>query len=289
MKDIINTIDDLTIDGIDKKLSFWEILKNNSIFRKSLMLLALAFLWQILAIKVNNPLMLPTFTDTMTAMFDSLVTKNHETSLWPYLGSTMEALIIGFLIGVVIAVVTTIISVNSKLGEEFQSLITGLCTPLPAVAIAPIALLIFGLTFKTILFVVAWATAFPVALTLFMAFKTSSPTILNVGKNIGLKGIAYTLKIRIPDCLAEIYVGLRTGFSNGFRALVSLEIIIGSATGNGGLGWYIMSGKNQLDTPMVFAGIIATMLIGLGFEVLFTFIEKHTINKYGMSVDLNSK
>lgn len=281
-KDLIFDTESIKIEDTSRELTFFEKLKENQIFRKLLIVVVLAGLWELVARYVNNPLMLPTFLDTLRALVDTFTTPNPENQLLGYLSATMQSLLGGFAIGVAVAVVATVIAVNSKIGEDIQHTITALCTPLPAVAVAPVALLMFGLTVKTVLFVVAWATAFPVALTMFMGFKTSSKTILNVGRNIGLKGIAYTLKVRIPDTLPAILTGLRTGFSNGFRALVALEMVIGAATGSGGLGWFIMNGKNQLDAPMVFAGIVATMVIGLTFEAIFGFIEKHTTKKYGM-------
>lgn len=286
MKDQIFDVENTVIENGEKKLSFFEKLKDNVLFRKGLIILGLAIIWQLVALYVNNPLMLPTFTETSTALYDSLISTNPETGLLFYLGATIQALFIGFIIGVAIAIVTTIIAINSRIGQDILHTVTSLVTPLPAIALGPISLIFFGLSYKSIIFITSWAVLWPVALTLFMAFKTSPPTILNVGRNIGLKGFAYTMKIRIPDCLPEIYVGLRTGFSNGFRALISYEMIIGAAASKGGLGWFIMTNKNSLDVPTVFAGIIATMVIGLLFEVLFTYIEKHTIKKYGMSVDV---
>lgn len=282
MKDQIFDVENTIIQDSSRELSFWEKTKENQIFRKTLIVLGLAILWEICARYVNNPLMLPTFIDTAKALFESLTTTHSENGLWSYIKATIVALFGGFLLGVVVAVIATVISVNSKIGEDIQHTITSLCTPLPAVAIAPVALLIFGLTAKMVLFVVCWATFWPVALCIFMGFKTSSQTILNVGRNIGLTGVSFTTKIRIPDTLPSILTGLRTGLSNGFRALVALEMVIAAATGSGGLGYFIMNAKNQLDTPLVFAGIVVTMIIGLFFETIFGWIEKLTVKKYGM-------
>ena len=266
----------------ERSLTFWEKVLDNPVFRKTMVILFLAILWELAARYINKPMMIPTFIDTLEALRFSLVTPNEENNLLPYLAGTMKALIVGYVIGVVIATIVTVFSVNTRIGEDFQHTVTAICTPLPAVAVAPVALLAFGLSFNTVLFVVAWATVFPVALSMYLAFKSINPVIINAGRNLGLKGIRFTFLIKIPETLPTIYAGLRNGFSNGFRALVALEMVIGAATGSGGLGWFIMQGKNQIDAPMVFAGMVATMAIGLIVEFLFGFIEKHTIKKYGM-------
>ncbi|WP_136419524.1 ABC transporter permease subunit [Herbaspirillum sp. ST 5-3] len=281
-KDLIFDTESVRIEDTSRELNFVEKLKENQVFRKMMILVVLAGLWELVARYVNNPMMLPTFVDITKALVESLMTKNPENALAGYFANSMTSLFSGFGLGVLVAVIATIFAVNSRIGEDILHTITALGTPLPAVGVLPVAMLMFGLTFKMVLFVGAWATMFPVAQNMFMGFKTSSKTILNVGRNIGLTGIAYTLKVRIPDTLPSILTGLRTGFSNGFRALVALEMVIGAATGSGGLGWFIMNGKNQMDAPTVFAGLFATMFVGIAIEALFGFVEKHTTKKYGM-------
>jgi NitT/TauT family transport system permease protein len=76
--------------------------------------------------------------------------------------------------------------------------------------------------------------------------------------------------------------GLRNGLSNAFRALVALEMVMGAASGTGGIGWFVMSQKQNLEIPSVFAGIIVIMAIGLAFEGLFALIERRTVRRWGM-------
>lgn len=281
-KDLIFDTESVKIEDTSRALTIVEKLQDNMFLRKFLIIAAFAALWQFAAMYENNPLAIATFTDAMKAFWDSLTTSNPDGQLMNYVVNSMQGLLSGFAIGIVIAVIATVIAVNSRLGEEVLHTLTALFTPLPAVGILPVALLVFGISFKTIVFVAAWATIFPLAENMLMGFKTSSKAILNVGRNIGLKGIAFTMKVRIPDTLPAILTGLSIGFSNSFRALIALELVIGAGTGSGGLGWFIMNGKNQMDAPTVFAGLLVTMLIGLIFKGVFEFIAKHTVKKYGM-------
>jgi len=238
-------------------------------------------LWEVGARYLNMPLLLPTLSDTLSALINALLAHGDD-SLLPYVGETAKTLFGGFLIGSAVASVLTILAINTKVGEDALSLITGGFAPLPAVAIFPLALMFFGISYKSLLFIAAFATVFPVALAMNQGFRTVSLTLRSVGRNLGMSGIELTFKVLIPSALPAILAGLRNGFSNSFRALVAVEMVIGAATGRGGLGWYVVSSKQNLDIPEVYAGIIAIMIIGLLFESAFKWIEMHTVRKWGM-------
>ena len=61
------------------------------------------------------------------------------------------------------------------------------------------------------------------------------------------------------------------------------ELVFGTTSGQGGLGWYIFEAKNLLNIPEVFAGLLSIILIGLFIEnVVFRVIEARTIGRWGM-------
>jgi NitT/TauT family transport system permease protein len=141
----------------------------------------------------------------------------------------------------------------------------------------------FGISYASLVFIAAFATVFPVAVAMMQGFRSVSTTFRYVGRNLGMGNLELTCKVLVPAALPSILSGLRNGFSNGFRALVAVEMVIGAATGKGGLGWYVMYNKQNLDIPEVYAGILAIMAVGLIFESLFRAIEAKTIRRWGMS------
>jgi NitT/TauT family transport system permease protein len=58
---------------------------------------------------------------------------------------------------------------------------------------------------------------------------------------------------------------------------------LSSASGQGGLGWFIFENRNLLDIPAVFAGLLTVIAIELIVEnLLFRTIEEKTVRKLGM-------
>lgn len=248
--------------------------------RKLLTTAALLLLWEIAARLGNSPLILPTFIDTAKALAHSVVSQ--DANVITYARETCYSLFIGFGIGTLIATVLTILAVNTLIFESLLSTITSALSPLPAVAVFPLALMWFGISYASVVFIAAFAAVFPVAISMIQGFHTVPVTLRNVGRNLGMSRLELTCRILIPAALPAILAGLRNGFSNGFRALVAVEMVIGAATGSGGLGWFVMASKQNLDIPLVYAGILAIMLIGLAFEATFHWIEERTVRRWGM-------
>ena len=105
---------------------------------------------------------------------------------------------------------------------------------------------------------------------------------MNVGRNLGFRGPSLLFRVLVPASLPSILSGLRNGVTNGFRALIAVELVMGAATGSGGLGWFIMMQKQNLEIPTVFAGILSILLLASLFEILFSVVEWLTIRRWGM-------
>ncbi len=252
----------------------------NTLLRKTLSTFLLLGIWEIAARLGNFPLILPTFIDTAKSLIESIT--SNDANVLNYMRETCYSLFIGFSIGALIATLLTILAVNTLFFETLLSTLTSALAPLPAVAVFPLALMWFGISYTSIIFIAAFAAVFPVAVSMIQGFHTVPHTLRNVGKNLGMSRLELTCRILIPAALPAILAGLRNGFSNGFRALVAVEMVIGAATGSGGLGWFVMSSKQNLDIPLVYAGILAIMGVGLLFEAAFHWIEEKTVRKWGM-------
>ncbi len=266
---------------LSRPLTIFEQIRENNLVRKALVVVVILLVWEMMSRLANVPLILPSVPDTLEALRAAAI--DGSPPLFEHLAETMQALGAGFLSGAGIAMILTIIAINSRIGQDFLETIVGAFAPLPAVAVFPIALMVFGISMKTAIFIAGFAAVFPVALGTFAGFRGVSQTLRDVGHNIGLSGISFVVRILVPAALPSILTGLRNGWSNGLRALLAVEFVIGAASGGvGGLGWMVLSAKQDLNTPMVYAGIMAIMIIGLSFELLFGAIEKTTVRKWGM-------
>ena len=247
--------------------------------RKTVILIALAVIWEIAARIQGNDLLLPSFLQTAKAFVDGVVTGELLAKVW----ISLTVLVKGYLIGIVLAFGMTTLAVSTQLGRDLLGTLTSMLNPLPAIALLPLSLLWFGLGENSLIFVLVHSVLWALALNTYAGFLGVSETQRMAGRNYGLKGIRFVWHILIPAALPSILAGLKIGWAFAWRTLIAAELVFGASSGKGGLGWYIFQNRNELYTDKVFAGLAAVIIIGLLVEnLLFSNVERLTVKRWGM-------
>lgn len=247
--------------------------------RKSLILVALAILWEVIARMQNNDLLLPTFTATAKALFEGIT----GGELIEKIIISLKVLLQGYLAGAVCALVLTTLAVSTQLGRDLLNTLTSMLNPLPAIALLPLALLWFGIGQGSLVFVLVHSVLWPLALNMYSGFQGVPETLRMAGRNYGLHGLRYVLHVLVPGALPSILSGLKIGWAFAWRTLIAAELVFGASSGNGGLGWYIFQNRNELMTDKVFAGLATVIIIGLIVEnIVFRSLERVTVRRWGM-------
>ncbi|MBS0242410.1 MAG: ABC transporter permease [Proteobacteria bacterium] len=264
---------------VEKPLTIFERLYNSGGLRKTVLILLLGAIWEWYARRLNNPLLVPTLTDTLTAFWNALITGELPTKA----ATSIRLLLQGYSIGLLLALIFTAAAMSTRIGNDLLETLTSMFNPLPAIALLPLALIWFGLGDNSIIFVVVHSVLWAVALNTHSGFRSVSNTLRMVGRNYGLSGFGFVTKVLMPAAFPSILTGLKIGWAFAWRTLIAAELVYGAASGKGGLGWFIYEAKNQLEIPAVFAGLFTVIMIGLLVEnLIFRTIEARTIRKWGM-------
>ena len=247
--------------------------------RKAILLLALAALWEWAARAANNDLLLPGFLQTARAFAEGIASGE----LPRYVGVSLAVLLQGYLAGALGAFLLTTLAMSSRLGRDLLELLTAMFNPLPAIALLPVALLWFGLGKGSLVFVLVHSVMWPLALNAYAGFRAVPDTLRMAGRNYGLGGLRMVTQILVPAALPAILSGLKIGWAFAWRTLIAAELVFGTTSGKGGLGWYIFQSRNELFTDKVFAGLATVIVIGLLFEhIVFDAVERLTVRRWGM-------
>ena len=266
-------------DVVERRLSAWELFWNNGAARKLVLLAGLALIWESYARWLNNPLLFPTFSDTIKALFASLASGEIPRAA----SYSVVMLLKGYALGLALAMLLTAFASAGRIGSDLLETLTAMFNPLPSVALLPLALIWFGLGNASVIFVLIHAVLWAVALNMHAGFRGVSPILRMVGQNYGLSKAAYVTKILLPGAFPSILTGLKVGWAFAWRTLIAAELVFGVSSGSGGLGWYIFEQKNQLSIPNVFAGLLTVILFGLLVEnLIFKTLENVTVRRWGM-------
>ena len=247
--------------------------------RKAGILLVLAVIWEGVARWYGNDLLLPTALQTGRALVDGIVSGE----LFGYIGISLAVLTQGYLMGIAGAFLLTWLAVSNRLGRELIETLTSMFNPLPAIALLPLALLWFGLGKGSLIMVLMHSVLWPLTLNATAGFRAVPETLRMAGRNYGLGGLRLVLQILIPAALPAILSGLKIGWAFAWRTLIAAELVFGTTSGQGGLGWFIFQSRNELLTDKVFAGLAAVIIIGLLVEnIVFQTLERLTVRRWGM-------
>jgi NitT/TauT family transport system permease protein len=267
------------VGEVERPLSVWERVANVDWVRRLGILVLLAAGWEAYGRYLGNPLMLPTFTDVMLALWEAI-------TIGPLLERiyiTLKVLVIGYASGIGIAAAFTAFAVSTRFGTDLLSTLTAMFNPLPAIALLPLALLWFGLGTPSLVFVIVHSVLWAVALNTHTGFLAVPETMRMAGQNYGLRGIRFVMHVLMPAALPAILAGMKIGWAFAWRTLIAAELVFGVSTSSGGLGWFIFANRNDLQTANVFAGLTAVIIIGLFVEsVIFRNIELRTVRRWGM-------
>jgi NitT/TauT family transport system permease protein len=264
---------------IERRITLWEKFYGNAALRKIVLLVVLALMWELYARWLKNPLLFPTFSETVSALIASIASG----ALPKAAVYTIILLLKGYGLGLLLAALLTALASATRIGADLLETLTAMFHPLPSIALLPIALIWFGLGDRGVIFVLVHAVLWSVALNTHAGFRAVSPTLRMVGRNYGLSTAGFISRILIPGAFPSILTGLKIGWAFAWRTLIAAELVFGVSSGSGGLGWFIFERKNELLIPDVFAGLLTVILFGLFVEnFVFKTIEKRTVRVWGM-------
>jgi NitT/TauT family transport system permease protein len=248
--------------------------------RKTVIVAALLIIWELATRWAASPLLFPTAASVLRAFGHSIA--NGEVP--GYAVQSLKVLLSGMAIGAALALVLATVAVTTRLGADVLETLTAMFNPLPAIALMPLALLWFGLGVKSVIFVVVHSVLWPMALNTYAGFGAVPQTLRRVGQNFGLTGWRLVAGILLPAAFPYLLSGIKIGWAFAWRTIIAAEMVFGVAGSQGGLGWFIYQNRFEMNTDLVFAGLLTVIIIGLVVEnLLFKWLERRTVLRWGMT------
>jgi sulfonate transport system permease protein len=142
--------------------------------------------------------------------------------------------------------------------------------PLPASALLPLAISVFGLSPAMVLSVVAFGAMWPVLLATVHGFAAVEPRLKEVAACLQLSRSAFVWKVGLPNALPDILAGMRLSMTVSLIVAVVGEMIASQP----GLGQTILLAARSFRASELFAGIVLLGLIGFASNALLSLAEK---------------
>ena len=129
-----------------------------------------------------------------------------------------------FSVGVILAVVVGILMASVRSIDYLLEPVVELCRPIPISSIVPPLILLLGIDNKLKIFVVAFATFFPVLVNTVYGVKAVWPTILEVARTFQRRRSATLFRVVLPASLPYISAGMRVALALALIVTIVAEM-----------------------------------------------------------------
>lgn len=133
----------------------------------------------------------------------------------------------------------------------------------PVVAVAPLLVLWFGVGFRAVAAASVLVAIFPVITAAIAGLRAVDPDLRALFRLYGASRLQTFVKLEAPAAVPYLVAGLRSASGLSVIGAVVGEFVAGHSEGSPGLGYVILSGYRQMQTPLLFAAVLCCSLLGL--------------------------
>ena len=226
---------------------------------------ALVMLWQVGVPLADIPayvLPLPSsialrFAETFAVQMSGLTMTAFTT-----LCGLVLALVFGVLLALMVIYVPALRSFVMPLLAAFNSI--------PKIAIAPLFVIWFGLGYESKVLLAFLLALFPIFVNSLTGLGEIEPDLMDLSTLAGGTPWRIFLKVRLMNAVPHITDAMKVAFPLALVGSIVGEFI----GGNEGIGYLILSGQFNIDTPLVFAALLSiTVFTTLGIGAI-SLLEK---------------
>ncbi len=172
----------------------------------------------------------------------------------------------GFSLAALLGVPLGVLSGRMKIMQRLLSSSINALRAVPGICWLPLAMVWFGIGYKTTLFLVALAAFFPIYINTAVGTRQVSPLLFQAGAMMGVQRLRAVFTILLPGAMPNIMAGLRLGLGISWAYLV-----LGELTGvPNGLGAVIMDARMLGRIDIIIVGIVLIAILGRASDLMLS-------------------
>lgn len=230
-------------------------------------LVTFAVLWQVSStFGWINPAIFPPLDRVILALVNGFVSG-------PLLGDVAISLQrsgIAFAAAVAVGIPLGLFMGQVSIIERILDPILQLFRQTSALALYPVFILILGLGETSKVFVIFWATLFPILLATIGGVKQVDGKLVEMARVYGAGRLRTFRSIVLPGALPQIFVGLRLSATTALLLLIAAEMI----GANSGIGFQVMNAQYNFQIQLMFAAILLLALLGLAANFILEVLQR---------------
>ena len=209
----------------------------------------------------------------------SFVALTYKGILPDYLQDSLIRLFFGALVGMALGIPLGVLVGTSRLAHRICWPILLFFQAIGDIAWLPILLIWCGFGLSTMTFVIVYTVLFPVVLNTVLGVESVPRDLSRAALSLGASRARVLWEVTLPGALPNIITGLRNGLGYGWRALIAVEMIVGTS----GIGFMMFDARRAGSTVEILLGMI---ILGLLWYIVDAWIlaplERATAQRWGL-------
>jgi NitT/TauT family transport system permease protein len=241
----------------------------------SLVILLCLIIWQAV-LSWTGTTIFPKPSQVLTGMIElargGMLIKYIVASLFRVSAGFLLALAVGIPLGLLLG----------WFGRAFQAFnpLIQILRPISPIAWIPVAILWFGVTDLSSIFLIFLASLFPITTATIAAVRNIQLVHLRAAQNFGVTALPLFRQVVFPAALPQIITGVRIALGIAWMVVVAAEMI----AVNSGLGYLIIDARNSgMRYDLVVSGMVLIGVIGLSLDFLMRRLERIDEVRWGLS------
>lgn len=230
-------------------------------------MIAFLALWQIsTTVGWLNPAVIPPLDQIVRALWNSLVGGR----LLGDIAISLQRAGTAFAAAVAVAIPLGILMGQVRPVERALDPILQVFRQTSALALYPVFILLLGLGEASKIFIIFWATLFPLLLNTIGGVKEVDPKLIEMARVYGASRLTVFRRVVLPGAVPSIFVGLRLSATTALLLLIASEMI----GANKGIGFQVMNAQYNFEVPLMFAAIIILAALGLISNYVLVLLQR---------------
>lgn len=215
-------------------------------------------LWQLLTVADVRWWLRFDTLPTVDEVFTTLVRRLGTEAYWLDLAQSLIRILTGFGLAAAAGLATGILLGRSRVAADVVGPLTELVRPIPAIAVVPVAILLFPAGEQGIVFITFLAAYFPILVSTRHAVRALPTLWEDSVRTLGGGRWDVLSQVVFPGILPSLFGGLSVGMGVSWICVISAEMISGRL----GIGYRTWQAYTVLAYPDVFVGIITIGVLG---------------------------
>jgi ABC-type nitrate/sulfonate/bicarbonate transport system permease component len=200
-----------------------------------------------------------------------------DTWLFERVGSdlvpSLSRMLAGYAISVVFGVALGVLLGMSRIMRTATDPVIQFLRALPAPAMIPFAMLLFGTGDAGKVFIVVLGTMWPILLNTLDGVRGVEEQQLDMARSFRVPPSARLLHITLPAASPRIFAGMRTSLGIGLILMVVSEMV----ASRNGIGYFVLQSQRSFEISSMWGGVILLGLLGLALSWIFVGVENRAL------------